>query len=111
MMKSPNLRCLVLSLLDDDCLGELIENKNLPRLFYDHEIMFFIEGDDVKVDKLQFKEGLEEEYYDPLRFSELSESRELLGEYQLEKGSIIWKIKIKDVDKQKVVPEEDHFNR
>ena len=51
MMKSPNLRCLVLSLLDDDCLGDLIENKNLLRLFYDHEIMFFIEGDDVKVDK------------------------------------------------------------
>src|SRR5688500_7673881 len=112
MNQRPKLRWLILSLLDDYCVDELIKNQNIWRRFYNHETVFLMEGDNVKVDQLKFKKNLEDDgYYDPLKFSELSESHKLLGEYQLEKGSVIWKMKIKDINKQKAIFEEDNLNK
>jgi len=111
MTQRPNLSCLILSLLDDDCLDELlIKNQNPPRRFYDHKSMFLIKGGDVKVEKFEFKEKLKVDD-DYLIFSELSESSNLFGEYQLEKGSIIWKVKIEEIDNQKTNPEEVNINK
>jgi len=72
--------------------------------------MFLIKGGDVKVEKFEFKEKLKVDD-DYLIFSELSESSNLFGEYQLEKGSIIWKVKIEEIDNQKTNPEEVNINK
>jgi len=111
MIQRPNLSSLLLSLLDEDCLDELlIKKQNPPRRFYDHKSMFFIEDNHVKVDKIEFKKELKVDD-DYLKFSELSKSPDFWGEYQLEKGSIIWKVKIEEMDKQKINPEEDNLNK
>src|SRR6266540_4078200 len=46
-----------------------------------------------------------------LKFSELCKSPYFWREYQLKKGSIIWKVKIERMDKQKINPEEDNLNK
>ncbi len=71
MIQHSNLRCLLLFLLDDDCLDELlIKKQNLLRRFYDYESMFLIEDNHVKVGKFKFKEELkfDDDYYDHLKF-------------------------------------------
>ncbi len=114
MIQHSNLRCLLLFLLDDDCLDELlIKKQNLLRRFYDHKSMFLIEDNHVKVGKFKFKKELkfDDDYYDHLKISELSESSDVWGEYQLEKDSIIWKSKIEKIDEWKINPKEYNINK
>src|SRR3990170_3468662 len=97
---SLNLDFLLLSLLDHHYLNKLIVNKtSSPNLIYGIEsknYIFGIENGLVKVDELQINEeklkvsSYEHEY---LICEDLSEHPEVWGEYQLDKGSIIWKIK------------------
>ncbi len=58
--------------------------------------MIVIEDDQIKIDEFKFdeKSNVNNDKYENLYFSELSNQQE--GEYQLDKGSIIWKIKIED---------------
>ena len=82
-----------------DCMDELLidYNPKTRSLFYDHDSMILVEdNDNVKSKRLEFKEELKVEddnYRDHLNHSTLSlpDQRE---RFQLEKASIIWKIKI-----------------
>src|ERR1044072_3185553 len=99
LAQRPTLRSSLLSLLNDGSLGELIKisseklssNEKLPnpRRFYHHDSMFLIQDGQVKVIKFEFK-GLNDD--DILRYSKLSDNKDVFEVYQLEKGSIIWKV-------------------
>ncbi len=103
MKQHTYLCCLLLSLLDRHSsykVWNFIKVKNLENLlFYDFQSktnMIVIEDDQIKIDEFKFdeKSNVNNDKYENLYFSELSNQQE--GEYQLDKGSIIWKIKIED---------------
>src|SRR6266542_1240746 len=107
MKHRPDLSCLLLSLLDHTCLEQFIEIlSNSPILFYDSKFKnytFSIVDGHIKVDQLEFHKVIKTKHhdYDHLKFSNLSSDQNVLGDYHLEKSSIIWKIEIKDLEKQK----------
>ncbi|CAG8518084.1 11623_t:CDS:2 [Funneliformis mosseae] len=77
-IKRPNLRCLLLSLFDNALLESMIVDSN----------------DSIEAKEVEFVKPKND--YDHLTFSEIGD--DLGREYQLEKGSIIWKIE----EKQKI---------
>ncbi|PKY29596.1 hypothetical protein RhiirB3_484012 [Rhizophagus irregularis] len=117
MTKDQTLSCLLLSLLDSDCLNKLIRTRsdelieppkqdpsnqsNLLNLFYRSEhqhtnYRFIYHNHTIKVDKVEPNEVLKANNYEHenTNFSELKE-----GKYHLEKGSIIWKFRMEELEK------------
>ena len=118
MIQRPNLRYLLLPLLGTDCLEELLleYDPKTQSLFYDcnddRNLILLMKDNHVEVEEFKFNKKLkikDENYKDHLNYSRLS----LPGKrntYQLEKGSIIWKINIKEL-KQKSNLEEHHIKK
>ena len=111
IIKHPDLHCLLLSLLDKTCLHELIENPpnspnqsnenspNLLNIFYcyeTHNYRFIHYTHQIKVEKFKLKERLKANNceHEQLKFSDISHDD--LGNYRLEKGSMIWKFKFEE---------------
>ncbi|CAG8523244.1 11702_t:CDS:2 [Rhizophagus irregularis] len=123
MTKDQTLSCLLLSLLDSDCLNKLIRTRsdelieppkqdpsnqpntpnqsNLRNLFYRSEhqhtnYRFVYHNHTIKVDKVEPSEELKANNYEyeNTNFSELKE-----GKYHLEKGSMIWKFRMEELEK------------
>src|SRR6266540_3630181 len=116
MKQYPDLSYLLLSLLNHTCLDQLIEDlPNFPVLFHHSENMnhtFVIVDGNVKVFNLTFKDlsKTKNNGYVNLKFSDISELADQdrwLGEYQLEKNSIIWKINVEEKQSEiKIIRDE-----
>jgi len=115
MKQRPELNCSLLSLLGRTCLDQLIDNlPNPPNLFYNseskHDYIFTMVDDHIQVDELKFKKAIKTNNDNHINYSEFSELFNQhdvsSGYYQLEKGSIIWKIKIEELKKQKINTEK-----
>ncbi|CAB5380604.1 unnamed protein product [Rhizophagus irregularis] len=123
MTKDQSLSCLLLSLLDSACLNKLIRTcsdelieppkqdpsnqpstpnqSNLRNLFYRSEhqhtnYRFVYHNHTIKVDKVEPSQELKANNYEyeNTNFSELKE-----GKYHLEKGSMIWKFRMEELEK------------
>lgn len=114
MTKDQSLNCLLLSLLDSACSDDLIEppkvpsnqpntpnQSNLRNLFYRSEhqntiYRFVYHNHTIKVDKVELSKKLKANEYERenTNFSELKE-----GKYHLEKGSMIWKFRMEELEK------------
>jgi len=89
------------------------KTNSLPSLFYDDYGFLIVDGkvQKIKLDELNLDSlGTNANDYEceHLSFSKLTD--DVLGEYQLEKGSIIWKIQITELDdeefKRNIIKEE-----
>src|SRR6266498_5004151 len=113
--------CLLLSLFDrplilktsDEYDKISFKNKGLPSLFceYNHDGFVIVEGEIqiIKFDELDLDPSMVSKFnhdHENLSFSKLSHGHKDLGEYQLEKGSIIWKIKTEEFEKSKINTEK-----
>ena len=83
----------------NDLSDSMIENSKNLHLFYNFELenyTFKIKNGCINAEVLEFNAANNYDY-DHLIFSNLHDD---LKEYQLEKGSIIWKIRIEELEKR-----------